>query len=256
MTKHLIIPDCQVKPGVPIDHMTWIGKYIVDKKPDVIINIGDYADMPSLCSYDKGKKSFEGRRYKDDIDATKEAMDLLLAPMKKFNAKAKQDHRQRYKPRMVMCLGNHEQRIARVDEFSPELEGMVGYEDLPYGDWEVHDFLEIVIIDGVSYAHYFKNQSSIMKNVVGGTMDSKLKNIGHSFTMGHQQILQYGIRYLNNGVAQQGLVCGACYLHDEDYLGHQGNNYWRGIILKHRVQEGTYDPCFISLDFLRDKYGR
>lgn len=64
----LVIPDCQVKPGVPLDHMSWIGKLIVDKKPDVIVNIGDFADIPSLSSYDVGKKSFEGRRYVDDLE--------------------------------------------------------------------------------------------------------------------------------------------------------------------------------------------
>ena len=80
--KHLILPDCQVKDGVPLDHLDWIGQYIVDKQPDVIVNIGDFADMPSLSSYDKGTKSFEGRRYKKDIEVTREAMQRLLAPMK------------------------------------------------------------------------------------------------------------------------------------------------------------------------------
>jgi len=46
-----------------IDHLTWAGQYAVDKKPDVIVHIGDHWDMPSLSHYDKGTKSFEGRRY-------------------------------------------------------------------------------------------------------------------------------------------------------------------------------------------------
>ena len=65
--KIAVIPDTQVKKGVPIDHLLYAGKYIAEKKPDVIVHIGDHWDMPSLSSYDKGKKSFEGRRYKDDI---------------------------------------------------------------------------------------------------------------------------------------------------------------------------------------------
>jgi len=67
MTTHLVLPDMQVKEGVDLSYLDWVGKYIVDKKPDVIINIGDFADMPSLSMYDVGKKSFEGRRYKKDI---------------------------------------------------------------------------------------------------------------------------------------------------------------------------------------------
>src|ERR1035437_4527529 len=76
---HLIIPDCQVHSGVPIQHLEWVGKYIAQKRPDVIVCIGDFADMPSLCSYDKGKKSFEGRRYVLDIEAAREAMELLVS---------------------------------------------------------------------------------------------------------------------------------------------------------------------------------
>ncbi len=251
----LVIPDGQVKPGVPLEHWTWIGKYIVDRKPKTIVNIGDFADMPSLCSYDKGKKSFEGSRYKDDIESVGLANKKLLGPLRAYNKKAAEGHRQRYKPRLVLTLGNHEQRIERVAEFSPELEGMVGYEDLPYQDWEVHEFLKPVEIDGIFYAHYFKNPSSLLGNCVGGTMDSKLKNLGFSFVMGHQQKLQWGQRHLSNGDVHQGLVAGAAYAHEESYLGHQGNHHFRGIVMLHDVEDGNYDLELISLNRLEKMYG-
>lgn len=54
----LYIPDCQIKPDVPLDHLRWLGNYIVKKQPDIIVNGGDFADMPSLSSYDVGKKIF------------------------------------------------------------------------------------------------------------------------------------------------------------------------------------------------------
>jgi hypothetical protein len=78
---HLIIPDTQAKLGVPTDHLRWIGEYIVERKPDVVIHLGDHADMPSLSSYDVGKRDFEGRRYADDIEASADkAFDVLCAP--------------------------------------------------------------------------------------------------------------------------------------------------------------------------------
>ena len=46
--KHLVIPDSQVRPGVDTSYLKWIGQYIVDKKPDTIIHIGDFADMPTI----------------------------------------------------------------------------------------------------------------------------------------------------------------------------------------------------------------
>ena len=76
--KHLVIPDCQVKPGISVKYLENIGKYIVEKLPDVIVCIGDFADMPSLSSYDIGKKSFEGRTYKADIKAVHKGMEALL----------------------------------------------------------------------------------------------------------------------------------------------------------------------------------
>lgn len=45
-----------------------------------------------------------------------------------------------------------------------------------------------------------------------------------------------------------------CYDHEESYKGPQGNHHFRGIVVKNRVQNGSYDPMFMSLDYLMDKY--
>mgnify|MGYP000265003130 CR=1 FL=1 len=82
MTRHLVIPDTQVKPNQPTEHLRWAGLYAAKKKPDVIIHIGDHWDIPSLSSWDVGKKSFEGRRYKDDIKAGLDAMEVFLEPIR------------------------------------------------------------------------------------------------------------------------------------------------------------------------------
>src|SRR5678815_49120 len=81
MTKILVIPDVQAKPGNDFTFLRKLGMYIVEKQPDIIVNIGDFADMPSLSSYDVGKKSFEGRRYVKDIEAAHEAQTALLEPL-------------------------------------------------------------------------------------------------------------------------------------------------------------------------------
>ncbi len=96
MTTHLIIPDCQIKPGHDYNYLRAIGNYIVKKRPDVIVNIGDFADMPSLSSYDKGKKSFEGRRYKNDVVATQEAMNILLKPLRDLQARQRRNKEKTY----------------------------------------------------------------------------------------------------------------------------------------------------------------
>ena len=101
MTKIAIIADTQVKPNVDNSYMSWIGEYLADKRPDVIVHIGDHFDLESLSSYDKGKKSFEGRRLKADLEAGHEGMKLLLAPINKLQEKQKQNKKKVYKPKMV-----------------------------------------------------------------------------------------------------------------------------------------------------------
>lgn len=248
--KHLVIPDTQVKPGVSLEHFEWIGKYIVEKKPDVIVHIGDLADMPSLCSYDVGKKCFEGRRYKQDIKAALEAQELLFKPLREYNDNQRKNHKERYKPRFVLLIGNHEERINKVIDSEPRLDGTISIDDLKYKEfgWEVHPFLERVTIDGITYSHYFT--SGVMGRPVASAA-ALLREECRSCTMGHVQHTDIAIHKKHGFTA---LFCGTCYLHDEDYLGNQGNGQRRQIILKHGVHDGRYDICFVSLDFLKEKY--
>src|ERR1700739_622127 len=114
MTKHFVLPDCQVRPGDNFDFLERIGLFIVEKQPDVIINLGDFADMASLSSYDQGKKSFEGRRYINDIEAAKTAMTRLLSPIHDYNNRQRKNGKKQYKPRMILTYGNHCDRITRA----------------------------------------------------------------------------------------------------------------------------------------------
>ena len=68
-----------------------------EKQPEKIICIGDFADMSSLSSYDRGTKSFEGRRYVKDIEAAKEAMGRFLQPIREYNASQRKNGKKQYK---------------------------------------------------------------------------------------------------------------------------------------------------------------
>lgn len=251
--KHLIIPDTQVKPDVDLSYLEWIGQYIVEKKPDVLIQIGDFADMPSLSSYDVGKKSFEGRRYKDDIKAAVEGMDILLAPLRDYNEKCRKDKKKQYRPRMVLTLGNHENRIDRATEGDPKLYGTIGIDDLRYAEagWEVFDFLDPVIIDGVVYSHYLV--SGVMGRPIGSA-SAMISKTHQSCVVGHQQGRQVAYGRRADGSAITCIIAGSCYLHNEEYMGNQGNNHWRGLVVLHEVKDGQFDEMFVSLDYLRKKY--
>lgn len=256
MTKsrtHVVIGDTQVKCGVPLEHLSWIGRYIVDQfqgRDISIIHLGDHWDMPSLSSYDKGKKSMEGRRYKNDIAAGNKGFDLLCEPLQRFN----KGKRKPWLPDRHFLLGNHEDRITRACNDDAQLDGILSLGDLNAADWgwKVHPFLEVLELEGVCYSHYFYHPST-GRPYGGENLYTRLKTIGRSFTMGHQQGLSYAMRPVGTQ-RHHGLVLGSTYLHQEKYLGPQATAYWRGIAVKHQVESGDYDIMFVSLDYLCRKY--
>lgn len=252
--KHLVIADTQCKPGHSLEYMSAIGEYVVSKRPDVIVHIGDHFDFESLSSYDRGKKSFEGRRLIADIQSGKEGMERLLAPIKKLQAKQKQAKKKVYNPRMVFCVGNHEERFDRVANDMPEFEGFVGVDTLGLQEmgWEVSPFLKPVEIDGIFYVHFLANPFT--GKPYGGTALNQLKNVGRSFVVGHKQCLDVAIRPSIDDKMQIGIINGACYPFNEPYKGFQGNNHFRGLTVLHDVEDGFGNPMFVSLDYMMKKY--
>jgi hypothetical protein len=236
---HLVIPDCQVRPGVDISHMGWIGNYIAEKRPNVIVCLGDFADMASLNGYGVGKASAEGKRYVDDLASVRTAMDKLTKPWRK-----------RYSPKQVMTLGNHEDRITREAEANPKFVGALSVSDLDYESfgWDQYQFLRVVEIDRVSYSHYFT--SGVMGRPVSSAA-ALLRTRHASSVMGHVQMLDLAIHPKTQHI---GLFAGLCTLHNENYLGPQGNDTKRGIWMLHEVHDGTFDPMFVSLGFLKRRY--
>ena len=248
---HLVIPDTQVKEGVDLSHLEAAGKMIVEKLPDVIIQIGDHADLESLSSYDTGTKRAEGKRVHIDIAVAKKGMEILLAPLYEY-----QKTHPEYKPVMILTLGNHEDRINRHVNANPHLEGFLSTDSLGYKEfgWEVFDFLQPVVVDGVTYCHFMANPFS--GKPYGGSALNILTKVGESFTVGHKQCLDIATRCLpSSGRQQWGIVAGSFYLHNEDYKGWQGNHHPRCLIYKEGVKDGSYSPTFLDIHLLKSLYG-
>ena len=251
--KHLVLPDVQAKPGHDFTYLNKIGRYIVEKKPEKIICLGDFADMPSLSTYDIGKKSFEGRRYTADIKAAKDAMSALMDPIFAFNAKAKKNKEKQYAPDLILTLGNHEHRINRAVDGDPKLDGVLAMEDLGYKEfgWKVVPFLDVVVVDGIAYSHYFT--SGLLGRPVT-TAAACLAKKHQSCIQGHQQGLQIHTGFKADGKQLTSIIAGSCYEHNEDYMSFQGNNHWRGFLVLHDVQDGEFDTMPVSLKYINRKY--
>lgn len=255
MQDHLIIPDQHADPNHHNNRADWVGRLIADLKPEVVINMGDAADLSSLSTYDRGKASFHGRNYEQDIESHLEFQERLWAPMKRTKKKM---------PRRIVLEGNHEYRIKRAIELQPELEGErfgVSFKDLEF-DRYYDTVVEyegqtpgIITLDGVSYAHYFV--SGIMGRAISGEHHaySLLAKNYTSCTAAHSHTVDYAVRTNTNGQKIMGCVAGVYQDYRSPWAGHVNDLWWAGVVYKKGVEDGTYSPQFISIDQLKREYG-
>ena len=244
--KIAVITDAQVRPGVPINHLAACGRYLTEIRPDVIVCIGDFADMPSLSTYEApGSLTSEGTRYAEDVAAVKAAMTTFLTPIR-----AVKD----WKPELILTLGNHEDRITRAINSDPRrLQGVMSLKDLGYEEagWKVYPFLQPVVIGGVCFAHYFPSGPM-------GRPITTARQILHKMHMscfaGHLQGRDIAYAKRADGTSLTAIISGSFYQHNEDYLSPITNQHWRGMVVLNQVKDGEFDEMCISVDYLLRKY--
>lgn len=254
MIRHLIIPDAQIKPGGSTEHIDWAAQAIVEYRPSVIIVIGDWWDFQSLNSHSApGSVELENSRYLDDVNAGNEAFRRLVAPMERERARLAKNRAKRWNPRKVFIMGNHEHRADRVAANEPKWAGVIGSHNCETLDFERFPFLSIAEIDGIKYCHYFPHPMS--GKPIGGTIVSRLNNIGSSFVQGHQQGMLYASKAYPDH-CKHGLVCGRFYNDHEHYRSDDvQRSEWSGIVVLNEVNNGSYDLMPLSMNYLRRKYG-
>lgn len=253
---HLVIPDHHAYPSDDFSRFEQLGNYIVENQPKVIIDIGDGWDMPSLCSFDKGKKSFMFQSVKEDIEAGHKAEELIFGPMLQYNNTRSQWKKKQYNPAIIKILGNHEARVAKLLEYEPRWDGVLSMDSfrtrLPIKE-QVVDFLDYCIIDDIAYSHYFV--SGVMSRPCSSARILLQKKL-MSCTMGHTHTLESADGVRADGKRMRALICGS--FHAKDHKGFAGTQvdsiYWNGLIHKLNVNEGDYDRVEIGMDRLEREY--
>ena len=245
MATHLIIGDPHCTPKANNDRFLWAGRVAADIKATHVICMGDFCSVDSLCSYDKAKLSFEGRRFKKDIEHTQDA---LL----KFNRGLG-----KHRPRKIMILGNHEDRIDRVVQDNPELEGTLSISNLQYEryGWQQVPYKKGKVISGVYYTHHLA--SGITGRPISGENVARTILTKHkvSATVGHCHLLDHAVSTLPSGKKLYALSAG-CYLnHDEAYAKETQHLWWSGLIIKHNVKDGEYDLETMEYKRVKQLYG-
>lgn len=252
MSTHLFVTDQHAHAKHNNRRAEYLGHLINDLRPDVVVFGGDLADMPSLSSYDKGKKAFQGRTYRADIDAANDFLDRCWGIVRRAKKRM---------PRRIALEGNHEERIRRAINIQPELEGTIDLKDIQFENY-FDEFVPyqgttpgIITVDGIHYSHYFV--SGNLGRPLGGEHPAAtlLAKQGESCSAGHSHLADVAIRTAASGRKRIGLVGGCFQDYDADWAGASNRLWWRGCVLKRNVDRGMYDFEFISLDRMKKEYG-
>lgn len=257
MTKTVICWSCaHTDPGVGNERFDWLASLIEDIKPDYTVDLGDGADMRSLNTFDtRYPQAIVSQSYEQDVEVYNEAMDRLWSRYKISKKK---------RPFRIGFEGNHENRIKKAIAHDPRLEGSkygISFSHLQTDHWfdEYHPYFNsapaIATYDGVSYSHYFSsgNFGSAMSGIHHGYGLLQKRNssavCGHS----HKRSLYFKDDAFPNPIV--GMVVGCFKGKDEGWAGQANREWWRGVVIMREVDQGAFNPQFVSMDALKKEYG-
>lgn len=248
---YLIVPDQHAHPDHNNTRADLLAKLTIDLRPDVVVNMGDAADMASLSSYDKGKRSFAGKSYRKDIEAHLDFQERWWGPVRATKKKM---------PYRVVLEGNHENRVERAQDLSPELAGTIGFDAYAFKDY-YNTVVRydggtpgIIELDGILFAHYFI--TGVSGRPLGGERPGHMllaKN-GVSCIAAHSHTFDHAVRTTVQGRTMNGLVVGCYQDYINDWAGNIGKLWRSGVAVLRNVEDGDYDLQWISLASLKREY--
>jgi len=252
--------DGHVSPGHDLERFTWLGKFILDLKPDAIGCLGDLATNDSV--------SFWGNLFEDqvtlaqDVSAVKEAQQKLFAPIKKYNKKQVKTKHKQYKPYTFMTKGNHEYRLTRRIEADDTGLGSVIDPDSLYDFnkyWDdIVDWKEFLEYEGILFTHCPTNNR-------GKPMDTVYR--GRHITLATDKPVVYGhthsFDYTSTGLMgnENRTKCALnlpCFMeqdHVEKYAVGSTSGWSYGFCVLKIYAPGKFTHEWISTQELKERYG-
>ena len=252
----IVYTCCHADPSVSNERFDWLGKLAYAVNPTYMVDLGDGADMRSLNTYDtRYPKAINNQSYENDINSYNDAQERIRHQFRKYK---------RRMPKFFGFEGNHEHRIKKAIAVDPRLEGDkygISFKHLNTDMWfdEYHEYAHsapaIHVYDGVSYAHYFS--FSNYGTAASGLHHAYtlLQNRYSSSTCGHSHKRDM---YFKDGAyprAAIGLVAGCYKGAPESWAGQANDTWWSGVVIKRHLEDGVYDPEFVSYKRLKDLYG-
>jgi transposase-like protein len=240
------VGDAHDTPGIPDkSRFEWIGKYTKAVKPDVLVQIGDFADLDSLNTH-VPNETYAGR-----------AKPTFLADMASFNEALQAINCDGVEKHCT--LGNHERRLYLFEDRAPEAYGMMQFElqrIFERNDWTFSPYGEITFYGGVGFVHAALNRLS--KTYGGKNAEQTIANdclhdlvIGHSHTDRKHRAAKIGhnneVQIINTGCAlPQGYMF--------PYAQHATTGWSYGIC-DFTIQHGhVQSQHFVTMAELEERY--
>lgn len=243
-------------PSCSNERFDWLGSFIYDLRPDIVVDLGDFADMKSLNTYDtRYPQAVTVQSYQKDIDWANDAQERIRRKFKQMKRK---------RPFFVGFEGNHENRIKKALAYDPRVEGDrygISFSHLQTDYWydEYHPYSNsapaLVEYDGVIYGHY------VATGAYGTAMHTKhhsaslVDKLAHSATVGHSHKLHYYRKADARPHPINGLVAGCFKGKEEEWAGQANREWSKGVAVKRYVSNGDYDFQWVSMEALRKEYG-
>lgn len=258
MKNILVIPDVHVLSEDDYERLHYLGKLIAARQPDVVVQLGDFADMHSLSSYDSSLSKAEVvGDYWAEVGVVNGGLAVLFEETRKLQHSQRLGKRKIYNPKTILTLGNHDAgRYARVIEKDPIVLGKsISWEDLEYKDYfdVVVPYKEYHEEQGVFFSHFVTN---MMGRPLGGGVNPARTILNHtkrSTVVGHSHTYDYSTTADIAGKRIHSLVAG-CFVAGREFAYAKGSqhNWVDGVTFLNGAEDGDYDIEFISTTRILD----
>lgn len=242
------IGDAHDSPHIPDkSRFEIIGHYINEVKPDIVVQIGDFATLDSLNGH-IGNETYAGKSkpsFMADMVSFNEALDAMQI-----------DGVERH-----CTLGNHERRLYLFEDRAPEAYGMMQCEMQKVFErhgWTFSPYGQITYYGGVGFVHAPLNRMG--KSIGGKNAENTVANeLIHDLVFGHSHIertTRYSKIGTNNYVISCNVGCALPSGHVEDYATHCMSGGWSWGIMDMTIQHNhIQDRSWVPMSHLEERYG-
>ena len=248
----LVIPDLHQCPRHPhrADVLTWCARLGSERKIKKVVQLGDWLSMDSCSRHDRNE-TVKGRT-KPSIEQDLESLADSLAAWERGRDPT-------WKPRKVVTLGNHEDRLRCFENEHPEING--SFTDrmeemwLQHG-WTTKPFGEIHYINGVGFTHapLIHGRAMTGKNAASSIANESACSLIHGHTHKFNVVRRPKIGPLDHvTIIEAG--CALPYGEIEAYARNDSmTGWWWGVTVV-RIQAGAIlDWDCISMKTMRERY--